>query len=467
MDVELAEPTWDALDENVTVQIFSFLRASKGKGYGYSQLEVARLEGGAGGPAVPEAVARRRRRLAAAKWTAGCRKVCTRWSRLASDDTLWGPLCADAFGIALPPAGDSGAVEQAIATAVAPGAAVPDSFFGAWGHRYRLEKERGGLDLNAPQFDAVKRAFGTIGRFSDEVAKSLCPPLKAGEWEAFEAKLREGDGGLPEQEDFTHAEQPEFGGLLMLKMVLAAHNGQSTTCDVNVEDSGQLSHDPSDGRFAGCFGGYSAYDHVICTRLFSLARVIRWSARICGDPRMAVALKQKELVIAADFKLDKLFTLNVNTGTVSFLSIGQRGAELVPAHPAGGNLLTWLANFAASLEDGTYRIAEIVPDHPETAGIALYNHTQMTSCVTRGVRAEAVAVWAPERASHIYSVRLKLLSPDEEGGLSEEERGFSSCQLDSRHWSMRMRDGSVESVDGSGVVGKYPVRAPLLRCPRC
>ena len=35
MDVELAEPTWDALDENVTVQIFSFLRASKGKGYGY------------------------------------------------------------------------------------------------------------------------------------------------------------------------------------------------------------------------------------------------------------------------------------------------------------------------------------------------------------------------------------------------------------------------------------------------
>ena len=52
-------------------------------------------------------------------------------------------------------------------------------------------------------------------------------------------------------------------------------------------------------------------------------------------------------------------------------------------------------------------------------------------------------------------------------GLSEEERGFSSCQLDSRHWSMRMRDGSVESVDGSGVVGKYPVRAPLLRCPRC
>ena len=72
----LAQVAWDALDEHITVQIFSFLQRSKGKGFGYSQLEVARLQGGAQASPVPESVARRRRRLAAAKWTAGCREVC-------------------------------------------------------------------------------------------------------------------------------------------------------------------------------------------------------------------------------------------------------------------------------------------------------------------------------------------------------------------------------------------------------
>ena len=70
-------------------------------------------------------------------------------------------------------------------------------------------------------------------------------------------------------------------------------------------------------NFGRLFGGYSAYDHTICSRLFSLPRIERWSAQLYGAPHIAACLGGKELIIAADFKLDKLFTLNVNSGTYS------------------------------------------------------------------------------------------------------------------------------------------------------
>ena len=54
-------------------------------------------------------------------------------------------------------------------------------------------------------------------------------------------------------------------------------------------------------------------------------------------------------------------------------------------------------------------------------------------------------------------MRLRLLRPDEDGGLSQDERGFASCQLDTRHWTMQNTDGTVDPVVGSGVVGRYPL----------
>eukprot|EP01045_Picozoa_sp_COSAG04_P015788 COSAG04_NODE_1274_length_7465_cov_4.194542_4_plen_108_part_01 len=94
---EDTEISWGSLDEGITVHIFSFLRVEG------EEEEAARRKGmPMDWITLPSAAARRKRRLAAAKWTAACRAVCPRWRRLASDDALWRPLCAEAFALELP-----------------------------------------------------------------------------------------------------------------------------------------------------------------------------------------------------------------------------------------------------------------------------------------------------------------------------------------------------------------------------
>ena len=48
-------------------------------------------------------------------------------------------------------------------------------------------------------------------------------------------------------------------------------------------------------------------------------------------------------------------------------------------------------------------------------------------------------------------VRIQLLPAH------AHERSFDTCQLNLRHWDMECSDGSIEEVDGSGVVGAYPM----------
>ena len=69
----------------------------------------------------------------------------------------------------------------------------------------------------------------------------------------------------------------------------------------------------------------------------------------------------------------------------------------------------------------------------------------------------AWACWRAAAAVSVYSIRLKLLAPDEEGGLSAAERGFETAQLSTRHWRLVQASGEVESVDGPGVVGRFPL----------
>jgi len=500
---EDTEISWGSLDEGITVHIFSFLH-SPGGGIGWSALEVARVEGDADEEAAPpSAAARRKRRLAAAKWTAACRAVCPRWRRLAGDDALWRPLCADAFALELPEppkAADADAAaaarREALAAAVAPLAlshgdsegsepAAAD-FFALWRGWIGLENSLGGMQLSAPQLCRASAAFRRMKTWqaahTPSIVDSLQPPLQQEEWEAFEAQLdgRPESGLPPAGGGFAHAEQEGWQGLLALKMLLAVHNGQLTKCDVAADKTGRVQRGADDGRFDGVLGGYSAYDHIVCTRIFPLSRIITWTTRLCASPQIAGRIGGRELVFAATYDLQKIFTINVNTGIISLCTPGSP-TPLLPAHPAAdapalrpqsepplaehisygtaegqGHVLSWLENFATRLESGAYRAGHIVPDEP-FRGVSIYNHDAMTTAVSRGVRAQAVAVWAGERRAHVYSVRLRLLTPEEEGGLSAEERGFTTCQLDTRHWTMHKANGEVDHVDGSGVVGNYPL----------
>jgi uncharacterized protein affecting Mg2+/Co2+ transport len=77
--------------------------------------------------------------------------------------------------------------------------------------------------------------------------------------------------------------------------------------------------------------------------------------------------------------------------------------------------------------------------------------------VTRGIRVTASAVFAPERGTYVYSIRLLLLSPGEEGYMSAEERGFETAQLNTRHWVLRQASDPPNEVHGAGVIGLFPL----------
>ena len=77
--------------------------------------------------------------------------------------------------------------------------------------------------------------------------------------------------------------------------------------------------------------------------------------------------------------------------------------------------------------------------------------------VTKGIEVVSSSVFMPESTSGWgYSIRIRLLMPGEEGYLNPEQRGFSTCQLRSRHWIIDLGQ-QEEHVRGNGVIGKYPL----------
>ena len=120
------------------------------------------------------------------------------------------------------------------------------------------------------------------------------------------------------------------------------------------------------------------------------------------------------------------------------------------------SVFDWFGEFVARLETGLYRWGNTLND-----GIQLFPQLVgrgATRAVTRGVEVVASAIHTPtaeRRFTFVYSIRLRLVAPNQDG--YAENRGFDTCQLISRHWRLRYRDGRTESVDGHGVVGLFPL----------
>eukprot|EP00467_Chlorarachnion_reptans_P026084 CAMPEP_0114507422 /NCGR_PEP_ID=MMETSP0109-20121206/12002_1 /TAXON_ID=29199 /ORGANISM="Chlorarachnion reptans, Strain CCCM449" /LENGTH=232 /DNA_ID=CAMNT_0001686175 /DNA_START=646 /DNA_END=1341 /DNA_ORIENTATION=+ len=129
-------------------------------------------------------------------------------------------------------------------------------------------------------------------------------------------------------------------------------------------------------------------------------------------------------------------------------------------HP--GAVLLWLREHTRRLLDGIYEAKALQPEAgSDTRGINLFpcRGPHCTTAVTNCVKITSSAVLMPEHSQGwAYSIRMRLLSPGEEGYKTESERGFKTCQLSDRHWIIKEEGkASPQDVRGKGVIGMYPI----------
>lgn len=142
------------------------------------------------------------------------------------------------------------------------------------------------------------------------------------------------------------------------------------------------------------------------------------------------------------------------------------------------SLIRWFEEHARRLSTGYYTIGRLRPSS-RAPSILQYPSTMDTfrciprcsRTVTRGIEIMASSVFHPfsnitERGwgLHLYSIRVRILTPQDQEYLTPEQRGFTTCQLHSRHWFVQnqcpsLREGAttMDEIRGEGVVGNYPL----------
>ena len=209
--------------------------------------------------------------------------------------------------------------------------------------------------------------------------------------------------------------------------------------------------------FTGLLGGYSAYDLCSCTRLVDIEEIMAQRRGMGQSFGNVLPFAHSRMV-----RPHKMIVLVRDLGR-AFVAVGQGHSRLMPC-----DVIEWLDIYASRLDQGVYDCGEIIPSRYapfDTRSILLYpsiaDSTGRTSrVVTRGIEVVASGVDAVERPGmmFIYSIRIRLLQPGEDGYMTPSERGFATCQLRSRHWIISLGDGGEpEHVRGDGVVGMYPL----------
>eukprot|EP00957_Ditylum_brightwellii_P081639 6210295-Ditylum_brightwellii.AAC.1 len=143
-------------------------------------------------------------------------------------------------------------------------------------------------------------------------------------------------------------------------------------------------------------------------------------------------------------------------------------------------VLVWLEEFASRLSNGLVSVERMFPTEDITESVVLYptihdkrmldlssisgNNGQpqqipvVSRAVTRGVEVVASSVYVAGSRMYVYSIRVRLLTPQDEDYVTPEQRGFHTCQLRSRHWTIVDADtNSIDEVRGDGVIGLYPL----------
>lgn len=155
---------------------------------------------------------------------------------------------------------------------------------------------------------------------------------------------------------------------------------------------------------------------------------------------------------------------------VNRLSNGRRTIETL-INPLEGqdSILRWFEEHANRLDQDFFSLVDNpigIPGADSVYGLMRYPSVNDTShcsrAVTRGVEVLASAIHCPSMDSFVYSIRIRMLTPDDEGYLTPGQRGFTTCQLRSRYWRVSSYppdsgEPMVDEVRGDGVIGNYPL----------
>jgi hypothetical protein len=408
--------------------------------------------------------------LRSAKWLCRCRAVSSRWLRLASDDEPWRAWCHSQFGLeeAAPPA-----PSQPCA-----------SYFDA-GRQWTAHAAALGLPRNqpipalCPLWRRAVRAWGRIEAWTAAHLPSACPTIGApstlASWRAALRRLDLDDHPLSE------------GPLLALRLLTAVHDGQrmardaqigSTLC-AQLPDEGEMGELTAEltraslgpdawcdtaNEYLGLCGGFSAYDIEVSVRPLPLALVVVWTRYLrekaeLPEHLLAVGTSIQNRRVARflvyDLETGDLLLGQVNAAPrlerrpIVVLGVLRAVRAVPPSTPRGADLLVWLEELGRRLSTGVYQAGPIVPLEPATLGINLFPQSgpKFSSATTRGIRVDASAICVPDVGQFMYSIRIVLLTPGEEGYLAPEERGFVTAQLHTRRWLLRNADGTDSPVE--------------------
>mmetsp|Transcript_21537 Transcript_21537/g.46575 ORF Transcript_21537/g.46575 Transcript_21537/m.46575 type:complete len:746 (+) Transcript_21537:84-2321(+) len=324
------------------------------------------------------------------------------------------------------------------------------------------------------------RVSGTVGR---HILKSLRP----GRALPFTKTTL---GYQPEEwavQSPHHRGQPL--GLESLMAVYAFYAGQDFGPPFPSYTGQEYGPRDADSLFAGLLGSYSAYDFFSSTRLY---------VPTCEDGKRCTVAVARERVTTVHGH-GKTFTLDLTMGCMCTPEVhagddegryitSYRSAAPISSITPGlprDSIIVWLNEYANRLENGMYSVGKIRPNDAGSAATAILlyptlngsattvvsdavgePHTTATNrpsrrvsrCVTRGIEVVASAVHAHDSNRAIYSIRIRIVQPGEEGYLSPSDRGFHSCQLRSRRWTLTSNEtGEEEHVSGEGVTGCYPL----------
>ena len=251
--------------------------------------------------------------------------------------------------------------------------------------------------------------------------------------------------------------------------------------------SGQGKWFRSQTPFDGLFGGYHAYGYYSCLNLQEPHVVVGYFDHDEEDEPSQEHLPFAKDFLGIDQGLGKTVSIDLATGKIMsdkdricFAELTDNPhdeASMLP--PNQDDFLRYLEEYAWRLTTGQYRIDKMGSDPRDHEGITLFPQPPLCNeiprvissnastipivsrAVTRGLEIVGSAVFVREgrdQFGFVYCIRIRLLQPNEEGYQNEAERGFVTCQLQSRHWQIRDEStGRTDVVDGGGVIGLYPL----------